>query len=93
MLSDAKLEKALIDATRNIFRTDQDSLTVNAVRTRAECNIDLDEGFFKLGAWKSRSKLVIQTEAVSCAPKRSPLTQLLIREIGQAAQRRLQCLV
>ncbi|CAK7275080.1 hypothetical protein SEPCBS57363_006494 [Sporothrix epigloea] len=63
MSSDAKLEKALIDATRNIFCTDQDSLTVNAVRTRAECNLDLDEGFFKLDSWKSRSKLIIQTEA------------------------------
>ncbi|CAK7199800.1 hypothetical protein SEUCBS139899_002486 [Sporothrix eucalyptigena] len=63
MASEAKLEKALKDAAQAIFRIDRDNLTVNAVRTRAESSLGLDEGFFKSEEWKSRSKAIVQSTA------------------------------
>ncbi|CAK7214008.1 hypothetical protein SCUCBS95973_001994 [Sporothrix curviconia] len=63
MASEAEFEKALTDAAHEIFRTDRDNLTVNAVRTRAESNLGLDEGFFKTEEWKGRSKGIVQATA------------------------------
>lgn len=59
------LEGDLQKATRHLYETDEDNLTVNAVRKRAEEMRDLDEGFFAAPEWKAKSKTIITEFLVS----------------------------
>ncbi|KAI1438109.1 hypothetical protein GGR50DRAFT_691583 [Xylaria sp. CBS 124048] len=53
------LQEGLKDATRQLYATDPDSVTVNAVRQRAEEQNGLERGFFAAVEWKARSKILI----------------------------------
>ncbi|KAI1195391.1 hypothetical protein F5X97DRAFT_308132 [Nemania serpens] len=57
------LEKSLEEATRKLYATDPNTVTVNFVRQRAEEHNDLEQGFFVTQDWKARSKTLI-TELV-----------------------------
>ncbi|OAA65261.1 hypothetical protein SPI_02048 [Niveomyces insectorum RCEF 264] len=59
----AQLEKALVDAAHDLFRTDRGNLTVNAVRKQVEDDLGLESGFFKTDEWKAKSKDLITTTA------------------------------
>jgi len=59
------LEGDLKKATRDLYKNDEDNLTVNAVRKRAEEMHDLDEGFFAAPEWKAKSKTIIMEALVS----------------------------
>ena len=65
--SDSVLEKALRDVVRDTFRRgDHANLTVKRMRTAAEENVGLQHDFFRYNEfWKTRSKEVIEEEAVS----------------------------
>jgi hypothetical protein len=64
--SDKVLESALEDAVQSIFDSaERGQLTVNYVRQVAEKNLGLEDGFFKTGDWKARSKEVARKAVVS----------------------------
>ncbi|KAK2049622.1 transcriptional regulator [Colletotrichum somersetense] len=63
--SDAKLEAALLDAVRNVFKTDLDNLTVNFIRKRVESDLGLEDGFFSSGDWKDKSKKLVKELATA----------------------------
>ena len=77
--SDKVLESALEDAVQSIFNSaERGQLTVNYVRQVAEKKLGLEDGFFKTGDWKARSKEVARKAVVSTgwlpsslAPQRS----------------------
>ncbi|KAF9892952.1 hypothetical protein FE257_000544 [Aspergillus nanangensis] len=58
------LEKALRDATANIYKSGKmEELTVKRVRLAAEKALELEEGFFKANnTWKSKSDRIIKDE-------------------------------
>lgn len=66
MVSDEKLEAALIQATCDVFKAEPDATTVNKVRKQTEENLDLEEGFLAGEEWKSKSKGLIKEYVVSC---------------------------
>ncbi|KAK2014382.1 hypothetical protein LZ32DRAFT_195455 [Colletotrichum eremochloae] len=63
--SDAKLETALLDTVRNVFKTDLDNLTVNFIRKRVESDLQLEDGFFSSGDWKDKSKKLVKELATA----------------------------
>lgn len=79
--SDAKLERALRDAVRDVYKTgDLENLTVRRIRKAVQENLALEEDFFKSNnQWKEESKSVIQSEVVGIAgiqcTHRSTLTE------------------
>ena len=64
--SDAILEKALRDVVRDSFRRgDTDNITVKRIRIATEERLHMQHDFFKNDdVWKTRSKEVIEEEAV-----------------------------
>ena len=67
-LSEAPIDDKVIESTlREIVREGRvDPVTVNTVRIAAEERLGLAPGFFKDGAWKARSKDVINGAFVCC---------------------------
>jgi hypothetical protein len=64
--SDAHLEQTLRDVVGKIYESGNlDELTVKRVRAATESELDLEDGFFKVGRWKAKSKIIIENEAVS----------------------------
>ena len=64
---DAVLEQELRQIVRQIYKAGNlEELTVKRVRTAAEKNLGLEDGFFKESQWKVKSKAIIEAEAV-CA--------------------------
>lgn len=59
------LEGYLKEATRQLYVTDPDTVTVNLARRRAEEDNDLEQGFFVSEDWKARSKTIITEFVVS----------------------------
>ena len=60
------LEAELAGTVRDIYNgSERDELTVNLVRERVESKLGLDDGFFKRGEWKVKSKDVIKDTVVS----------------------------
>ncbi|KAI0458812.1 hypothetical protein F5B21DRAFT_457856 [Xylaria acuta] len=53
------IEGYLKEATRQLYDTDPNTVTVNLVRQRAEEQNDLEKGFFVTQNWKARSKTLI----------------------------------
>lgn len=60
--SDTSLEQALRDEVAKVFKSGKmEELTVKRVRSAAEKNLGLTEGYFKTtGDWKARSEEVIK---------------------------------
>ncbi|KAL0939727.1 transcriptional regulator [Colletotrichum truncatum] len=58
--SDEKLETELLNAVRDIWKSDREQLTVNFIRKRVEDDLDLEDGFFSSGKWKDKSKKLIK---------------------------------
>ena len=67
--SDAKLERALRDAVRDVYKNgDLENLTVKRIRKAVQEKLALEEDFFKSNdRWKEESKSVIQSEVVCVA--------------------------
>lgn len=63
--SDEQLEEELRAQVRHVWQNERDVLTVNHIRKTAEEKLELDEGFFSLEPWKSRSKSLIKETVVS----------------------------
>lgn len=65
----APKEKAVLDAlrkaTKSIYKSDPNSLTVRRVRQQVQEDLDIDEDFFANEEWKAKSKELIQKVAVS----------------------------
>ncbi|KAF2487508.1 hypothetical protein BDY17DRAFT_12615 [Neohortaea acidophila] len=60
---DSEIEQCLRRVTRAALKNDED-VTINSARSRAEKELELDEGFFKdTAAWKNRSKDIVKAEA------------------------------
>lgn len=55
---DATIESTLRRIVRDAIKKDEE-ITVRIARTRAEEELELEEGFFKEGEWKERSKNII----------------------------------
>jgi hypothetical protein len=66
--SDKELAAELVSAVKEIYGSDV-PVTVNGVRQRVEETLDLDEGFFKEGNWKDKSKQIIKDAVVSTRPQ------------------------
>lgn len=68
--NDAKLERALRDAVRDVYKNgDLENLTVKRIRKAVQEKLALEEDFFKSNdQWKEESKVVIQSEVV-CTPR------------------------
>lgn len=65
MPTEIQLEKALRNAVRAHFRDpEQVESSPNALRAHAEKELGLEDGFFKNGDWKARSKEIIQDQFV-----------------------------
>lgn len=65
MPTDAELEHSFRKAVRAYLKNPTDvAPSVNSLRERVEKEFDLDDGFFRNGDWKSRSKDIIQDEYV-----------------------------
>lgn len=63
-IPDGKIEKALRDATTEIFEEDQDNLTLKSVRVATERKLKLEEGWFKAHEkWNQRSKEIVHSVA------------------------------
>ena len=64
--SQSTLEQALRLAVQRVYKLGNlEELTVKRVRSAAEKDLDLEDGFFKSDeTWKERSKNVIQSEVV-----------------------------
>lgn len=62
----ATLEQALRNAVQRVYKNGNlEELTVKRIRTAAEQDLDLEEGFYRNNAkWKEESKNIIQTEVV-----------------------------
>ncbi|OBR16216.1 Transcriptional regulator [Colletotrichum higginsianum IMI 349063] len=63
--SDKKLETALLDTVRDVYKTDLDNLTVNFIRKRVESDLELEAGFFSSGKWKDKSKKLVKELATA----------------------------
>ncbi|KAJ0165151.1 hypothetical protein CTA2_12217 [Colletotrichum tanaceti] len=63
--SDKKLEAALLDTVRDVYKTDLDNLTVNFIRKRVESDLELEDGFFSSGKWKDKSKKLVKELATA----------------------------
>jgi hypothetical protein len=68
MASDKAITSALLETVRDLFKTDQDQLSVNNVRKIVEKKLDLSAGLLKGDAWKAKSKDIIIGEVVSTLP-------------------------
>jgi hypothetical protein len=68
MASDKAITSALLETVRDLFKTDQDQLSVNNVRKIVEEKLDLSAGLLKGDAWKAKSKDIIIGEVVSTLP-------------------------
>lgn len=69
----ATIEKELAETVRRVYNSAQrDELTVNYVRQEVEKKLNLDEGFFKEGDWKAKSKEIIH-ETLVCSPRQMNL--------------------
>lgn len=69
MPTEAQLEKALRNAVQAHFRNPENvESSPNALRAHAEKELGLDEGFFKSGEWKVKSKSIIQDQFVCSEP-------------------------
>lgn len=68
MASDKAITSALLETVRDLFKTDQDQLSVNNVRKIVEEKLDLSTGLLKGDAWKAKSKDIIIGEVVSTLP-------------------------
>ena len=78
-VSGALLEGALRGAVQRIWKTNPDNLTVKNIRTSAEHDLDLEDGFFKGDAsWNARSKDVIKSEVVFVLSSSFRMIQSLI---------------
>lgn len=67
-LSNAQLERALRSTVEKVYKSDPEQLTVKRLRIRVEQDLGLKDGFFKSHAtWNTRSKEIIQSEAVRCS--------------------------
>lgn len=85
-----ELEAALIEGTYQVFSTDPDATTVNAVRRHVENSQGLEDEFFLSEEWKQRSKNVIKEYVVSIDPhpcmaavhRVSPAAGEIIRRLG-----------
>ena len=66
VVNDAKLERALRDAVRDVYKNgDLENLTVKRIRKAVQEKLALEEDFFKSNdQWKEESKSVIQSEVV-----------------------------
>lgn len=64
--SHAILEQALRDAVQLVYKNGNlEDLTIKRMRTAAEQDLNLEEGFFKNDTkWKDESKSIIQSEVV-----------------------------
>jgi hypothetical protein len=59
------LAEELVTTVRDIYySSDHDQLSVNLVRQRVESKLGLEDGFFKEGDWKVKSKNVIKDAVV-----------------------------
>lgn len=67
--SDAKLERALKDVVREVYKNgDLENLTVKRIRKAVQEKLALEEDFFKKNDhWQQESKSVIQSEVVCIA--------------------------
>jgi hypothetical protein len=63
---DSTLESELREAVRQIYKREQLNLTVNAARQAAEEKLSLEDGFFRAGGWKMRSKEIVHETLVGC---------------------------
>ncbi|KAI2631234.1 hypothetical protein GGS21DRAFT_491863 [Xylaria nigripes] len=72
----AELEEGLKEATRQLYDTDPNTVTVNSVRQHAEEQNGLEQGFFTTLDWKARSKTLItefvQTLIEDDSPQSTP---------------------
>lgn len=60
------LTAELVTTVRGIYHSaEHDQLSVNLVRQRVESKLGLEDGFFKDGHWKAKSKNVIKDAVVS----------------------------
>lgn len=67
---DSKIEQTL----RDIVKAGKiDSVTINNVRTAAEEELGLPQGFFKSTEWKTKSKDIISEAFVCGRPPNSPV--------------------
>ena len=63
--SDDVITEALKQATGRRFKNDEDSVTVNSVRSEAERDLALPDGFLKSNDnWKDASKTIIREHVV-----------------------------
>ncbi|PNP73930.1 hypothetical protein FNYG_12679 [Fusarium nygamai] len=58
--SEDEIERALLDATYQVYQATPDETTVNKVRKQTEENLSLDDGFFSSAEWKQKSKSLIK---------------------------------
>ncbi len=58
------LEAELAARVRHLFEHDLDHLTVNTVRKYVEDKHGLEDGYFKSGRWKVKSKNIITETSV-----------------------------
>ncbi|RCI12955.1 hypothetical protein L249_0033 [Ophiocordyceps polyrhachis-furcata BCC 54312] len=70
-----ELERALIDATCHIYKTDPDAISVNSVRRHVEQKFALEADFFASSEWKSRSKTLIKEYVDKLLDGWTPKTQ------------------
>lgn len=67
-VSDKAIEKALSDAVRNVYQSDErEQLSVNYARQLVEEKFGLESGFLKEGNWKSKSRDLIRAALVGSA--------------------------
>ncbi|KAF2724207.1 hypothetical protein K431DRAFT_291727 [Polychaeton citri CBS 116435] len=57
-MSDEQIERCLGEIVRDALKNDEE-VTINSARSKAEAKLDLEEGFLRNAAWKQRSKDII----------------------------------
>lgn len=80
--SEDKIERALLDATYQVYQATPDETTVNKVRKQTEENLSLDEGFLSSAEWKQKSKSLIK-ERVVCLAFERRLYHKLTQNLGE----------
>ncbi|OHF01230.1 transcriptional regulator [Colletotrichum orchidophilum] len=63
--SDKEIEATLLATVRDVFKTDNDNLTVNFIRKRVESDLEIEDGMLSSGKWKDKSKKLIKELATS----------------------------
>lgn len=62
---DARIEQCLRALVIKTFASDADNLTLKRIRTKAEAELDLEDGYLKADAiWKTKSKDIVADELV-----------------------------